>query len=307
MAAKADHLGFSSLDTDSTNDPSSTESEALFSIPERLRPSYRAHAVSSALSAEDKATIRLEAAAEACLRTLSQWLGNHDQDWTFLGTKTPTSFDYLAFGYLALMLVPEVPSSWLRRLLRRSYPDLCTFVAKVQDAAFTGKTLPLAAAASARTASLVERMAWGVAGGVPGLAEEWHRQTASQRNPAGKANDTQYDAGINQELVPVLRAAACLPLLAGAVLLFRRLPAFGSPPYVYMRPRIGLGALGPAGTMLGYLSIDPPGNNSVDGRGNSGGFTGSASERMAGGLEEVSIEIGSQAKVVDPTFEDTTD
>ncbi len=39
-----------------------------------------------------------------------------------------TSLDCLALGYLALALVPDVPQSWLKQMMKRKYPDLCRFV-----------------------------------------------------------------------------------------------------------------------------------------------------------------------------------
>ena len=306
MAARADHLGLSSLDADSADgaSPEANDAGALFAIPERLRPRPRA-AVSAALSPEDRATIRLEAAADACLAPLAAWLGA-GEGHSFLAGPAPTSSDFLAYGHLALMLGPDVPRPWLRRVLHRKYPTLAAFVARIESAAFGGTSPAPAVAPSAAVAPLPARVAWGLAGAVPGLAEEWHRWAAGRGRAPGEKDDAQYDAGLNGDLVPVLRAAACLPLLAGAVLLVRRLPPWGSPLYQYARPKVGLGAFGSAGGVLGYLSVDTRGNTSGGGGGSS-----ASPGRLAAGFEDVSIEIGPPAPGtwvgVDSPFDDRND
>lgn len=50
-----------------------------------------------------------------------------------------TSLDCLALGYLSLMLVPELPSPWLSRTLRDSFPGLASWAEEVGESIFGGK------------------------------------------------------------------------------------------------------------------------------------------------------------------------
>lgn len=104
--------------------------------------------VTSRLTPEAKAQIRLDHAARACLSVLARRKGGKR---LFLRPDScplppppspspprllPTSLDCLAFGYLALMTVPDVPRPFLADTLRRHYPGLDDFVADMRQAAF---------------------------------------------------------------------------------------------------------------------------------------------------------------------------
>lgn len=153
MCHVAAHLGLSDLNIDAAgreDEGSSTDDRGFLKIPERLRP-RGPRGVRAALSPEQTALFRLEAAAgEGCLAVLEDlkrqgeldgrrffWFGNdHDDDGkttTTAAQDKPTSLDCLAFAYLSLMLVPEVPRPWLRDLIRRRYECLSLYVDGIRD------------------------------------------------------------------------------------------------------------------------------------------------------------------------------
>lgn len=163
MCDVAAHLGLSDLNIDAAGESdgnnSSTDDRGFLKIPERLRPGGP-RGVRAALSPEQTALFRLEAAAgQGCLAVLedlkrrgeidgrrfffssSSAATVSDEDgYEAVGNQAerPTSLDCLAFAYLALMLVPEVPRPWLRDLIRRRYECLSLFVDGIRDEIFGG-------------------------------------------------------------------------------------------------------------------------------------------------------------------------
>lgn len=147
MCDVAAHLGLSDLSIDaaaedeSSSSSSSTDDRGFLKIPERLRP-RGLPGVRAALSPEQTALFRLEAVAgEGCLAVLEDLKRQGEVDGRRFfsfghGKETrdrPTSLDCLAFAYLSLMLVPEVPRPWLRDLIRRRYECLSLFVDGIRD------------------------------------------------------------------------------------------------------------------------------------------------------------------------------
>lgn len=171
MCDVAAHLGLSDLNIDAAGEGSdgatisSSNETGFLKIPERLRP-RGPRGVRAALSPEQTALFRLEAAAgQGCLAVLEDLKregevdgrrfffpsppsssfedGDGDEEGVLLvdhhnAADRPTSLDCLAFGYLALMLVPEVPRPWLRDLIRRRYECLSLFVDEIRDEIYGG-------------------------------------------------------------------------------------------------------------------------------------------------------------------------
>ncbi len=107
----------------------------------------------------------------------------------FLSDSQPCALDCLAFGYLAclgafgylaLMLAPDVPRPWLRDTVQRIYgSSLCTFVHDMRAELFQEKELALlwtppdTAAANGRPVlDLAGRFAKGVVLSMPSLGDE---------------------------------------------------------------------------------------------------------------------------------------
>ncbi|KAH7360204.1 Tom37 C-terminal domain-containing protein [Rhexocercosporidium sp. MPI-PUGE-AT-0058] len=112
------HLGLSSLDID-TDGPPPTEPSI---IPTSLRKPKTTISSILAASPETSAQIRLSALAVDFFEPLHHLRRKK----AFLVSDTQfSSLDCLALGYLALMLVPELPQPWLSRTMREKFPGLC--------------------------------------------------------------------------------------------------------------------------------------------------------------------------------------
>lgn len=142
MCDVAAHLGLSDLNIDAAGEKTAHKKDdtGFLKIPERLRP-RPSSAVKAALSPEQTALFRLEAAAgDGCLSVLEhlKQQGEIDGRRFFFAPDQPMSLDCLAFAYLSLMLVPDVPCTWLRDLIRRRFECLSLFVDGIRDEAYGG-------------------------------------------------------------------------------------------------------------------------------------------------------------------------
>ena len=131
--ARTDHLNFSSLDLDTVDQEESETKKSQFAtgseIPKRLiRSTARTTGSLAKKKGQQAARFRLERLAEGCFTPLNRLLDGKTYLLSDGKGKGMTSLDCLALGYLALVLVPDVPQSWLKQMMKRKYPDLCGFV-----------------------------------------------------------------------------------------------------------------------------------------------------------------------------------
>lgn len=227
-------------------DEDATTRSGFLKIPERLRP--RPTGVRAALSPEQTALFRLEGAGRECLGVLADLKGGgqHAPDTEteatgsgrrFLwGGDRPTSLDCLAFGYLALMLVPEVARPWLRNMMRRRYDCLCVFVDGVRDEVFGGDVASLpwtTAAAEIKSPWRVTRFARGVVKAVvPGDWVLGETYWALGKRSTGGA------------LLATLGSSVAGLGIVGSVLLYHHLSPFGAVFYRWEMQRRSFGAAG---------------------------------------------------------------
>ena len=131
---RTEYLGLSSLDIDSDDVEATTNNRSI--IPESLRLNPR-HTVTSLLAAapENKAQIRLDSLATSFFTPLHSLRGSKR---FFLSSTEPNTLDCLAFGYLSLCLLPDLPQPWLARTMRQKFPNLCAFVHDLQRSFFGG-------------------------------------------------------------------------------------------------------------------------------------------------------------------------
>ncbi len=115
---RTEHLGLSSLDIDTDDQNPSPEASI---IPASLRRPK--HTVSSMLAAspETSAQIRLNALTTDFFEPLQDLKGNKQ---FFVSDNQFSSLDCLALGYLALMMVDELPQPWLKRTMEQKFPGL---------------------------------------------------------------------------------------------------------------------------------------------------------------------------------------
>ncbi|KAK2629055.1 hypothetical protein QTJ16_002158 [Diplocarpon rosae] len=127
---RTDHLGLSSLDIDTKNHEASPEPSI---IPASLRRPRQT--VSSMLAASPEATaqIRLSSLATDFLEPMQALLGNKQY---FVSDNHFSSLDCLALGYLALMVVPELPQPWLARKIVDNFPRLHAWTQDLCDRVF---------------------------------------------------------------------------------------------------------------------------------------------------------------------------
>lgn len=245
MCDNAEHLGLSDLNVDDERTPdqaqgsaTSESTEGFLKIPERLRP--RRRGVKAALSPEQTALFRLEAVARDTLSVLADLKDNVGlgDNRFFFGSDRPTSLDCLAFGYLALMLVPEVPRPWLRDVVRRRYESLAVFVDNTRDELFGG--------------DVASSLVWQrhPAGGEPWRLTRFARGILKASVPEDWLVVTQTSSREMQRSkgLPILAAlgsSAAVLSLVGSVLLYRHLMPFGSTLYRWeMQRRRTFGAAG---------------------------------------------------------------
>lgn len=253
MCDAAEHLGLSDLNIDddrtaeqARGSATGESTDGFLRIPERLRP--RRRGVKAALSPEQTALFRLEAVARSTLGVLADLksgVGLGDERF-FFGSERPTSLDCLAFGYLALMLVPEVPRPWLRDVVRRRYESLALFVDNTRDELFGGdvaSSLPWAQlpGAGAGESWRVTRFVRGVLrASVP---RDWLLTTTTTTTVSSHSPR-------ESRLLAALGGSAAVMGLVGGVLLYRHLMPFGSVLYRWEMSR-RIRGLGVAGAFFG--------------------------------------------------------
>ena len=82
---------------------------------------------------ETSAQIRLTALAIDFFEPLQHLRGKKAY---FVSDSQFSSLDCLALGYLALMLVPELPQPWLSRTMKEKFPSLCTWTEELRETVF---------------------------------------------------------------------------------------------------------------------------------------------------------------------------
>lgn len=250
MCDVAEHLGLSDLNVDEQpNDKkqaaASEDARGFLKVPERLRTLNRG--VRAALSPEHAASFRLEAAASECLGVLADLKSRQDEGRFFFGGgagggSKPTTLDCLAYGYLSLMLVPEVPRPWLRNLMRRRYDCLCVFVDGVRDEIFGGDvaSLPWLKERVDSEPWRVTRFTRGVVEAA--VPEDW-LMGESLANDQGKPWAAKKRSHVSILFATLANSVAGLGLV-GSVLLYRHLSPFGSVFYRWEMQRKSVGAAG---------------------------------------------------------------
>lgn len=315
MSRRAEHLDFSDLDTDrDAADPDATPTETAAArsfIPASLQPSRSRGGVSSSMTPEAKARFRLEAAAASVLDVLSARLGTgadaapglgdgwlqgpwaHPQDQdeggsgSDSGGRLPSSFECLAFGYLALMAVPTLPRPWLREVVGQKHADLAAFVDDARAAWFSVEPsqLPWASeepasfysfSSSSPTSLLgvAARLAAGCMASLPaGVGTQWsawrreRRRQPEAHESSRRKNGLIADGG-DRSLTPPLRGRSefvttvytsllGVSMATVATLVYRSLQPFGAPTHRFDGGggvHGGLWAFGAAGAALGLVA-----------------------------------------------------
>ncbi|KAK5126731.1 hypothetical protein LTR85_009665 [Meristemomyces frigidus] len=139
--ARTEHLGISSIDVDNVHEDMSNrpagyegmgKEQQGFEVEAQKRASLllpRKDTLRSLLQRPERvATFRLHALAENFFAPLQDMLGAKK----YLVGSEMTNVDCLAYGYLSLMLYPEVPQDWLASTMRRKYKKLVAYTERIR-------------------------------------------------------------------------------------------------------------------------------------------------------------------------------
>ncbi|RKF77024.1 Metaxin-like protein [Golovinomyces cichoracearum] len=135
--ARTQHLGLAyfTIDSEVTSPTVSTKPPLNSILPDNLRRPK--HTVSSLLAAspESISQIRLDALASNFFEPIEVL---RDKKKFLISDTQITSLDCLALGYLSLMLIPELPQSWLAKTMRRRFPRLSAWTQELRSEIFGG-------------------------------------------------------------------------------------------------------------------------------------------------------------------------
>ena len=84
---------------------------------------------------------RLDALANDLLEPLARLLDKKDH---LLEGENPSSLDCLAFGYLSLMLYPDLPQAWLTEVIQKRHPKLVKYIWRMREDLLGGEQTNLA-------------------------------------------------------------------------------------------------------------------------------------------------------------------
>ncbi len=139
---RTNHLGINSIDVDDVHEDLSNRPPGLGDVGKEksfesktqeraslLLPSR--NTVSGLLRRrEHSAVFKLHALADNFFEPLQEMLGENEY---FLGRGEMSEVDCLAYGYLSLMIYPDLPHSWLKTTLKTKYVKLVQFVDRMHQ------------------------------------------------------------------------------------------------------------------------------------------------------------------------------
>ncbi|PQE25346.1 mitochondrial import receptor subunit (Tom37) protein [Rutstroemia sp. NJR-2017a BBW] len=147
---RTEYLGLSALDLDAEGNENAREKSI---IPESLRIGRQTVSSLLAASPETNAQIRLVSLATEFFEPLQELKAKKK----FLVSNTQfSSLDCLAFGFMSLMLYPQLPQPWLARTMRIKFPDLCKWVEELKEDLYGG-VVAVDDAMLTKTANAVQR------------------------------------------------------------------------------------------------------------------------------------------------------
>lgn len=193
-----------------------------------------------------------------------------------LGTSQPCSLDFLAFGYLALMIFPNVPQAWLKETILTKFPRLATYVHKLRKTILTDEEVNAAqvwafATKSVPSASPSKHLPWiprphsFVHHTFTGLREFLGNtpvvSSLVRHNSVPPAEPLPFSTRTVTELLSPTFVNTILGLTTAAVvglaslaIQHRRSPREGDLIFWTLRPAFGLGDAGNIFSVLGQLT-----------------------------------------------------
>ncbi|KAG5999955.1 hypothetical protein E4U43_001757 [Claviceps pusilla] len=252
--ARAEHLGLAELDTDFDPNGGLHLTAGRDALPETFRkhlPARTKKTIREEMTPEQASAIRLFSLAEDCLSVLNTLMVVNQNDGDgdgarkpcFFGhDKRPSSADCLAYAYLALMVVPPVPRTFLQDYMCAQTPRLAVVGEWVRGLCFefTPVQQPALLQATARVTDSVIR-------NIPSIGEHY-------------ANEMRYrkEAGIigldQRALIMIMGLLATGAAVGYGLQLYQSLGPFGSRTQIWRQQRFRgsnkLSQFGDLGSML---------------------------------------------------------
>lgn len=213
-----------------------------------------------------------------------------------LAADAPSSLDFLAAAYLALMRVPT-PRAFLRRAVD-ARPGLCRLLDAVHRLAWpldgTPADLPWSPPPPRGVLATATRFAEDVAEELTGGAWRWWRRRGVGGDDDGDGDDRRRGWASADLLYAVGTLVAGLTAV-GSMLVFQALPPFGAPTHYFEGPAKSRGlpdGLGRLGAMLGALPMrgGPSGTRSTPSWAAGYGSLGWARAGAGAGTSEVDAD-----------------
>ena len=142
---RTSYLGISSLDLDDDEEKMvmNQGDQSLFNAGRKFSTKAQSNSTTNSLlgrngtlrnllrQPEHSDTFRLNALTDQFCQPLQEQLG--DKSWLIHHDGDPWSIDYLALGYLSLMLRADVPKKWLATAIKTRYPRLVRYYDEVYE------------------------------------------------------------------------------------------------------------------------------------------------------------------------------
>jgi len=248
---KAEHLGLGYLAAEAEADEAAarvataeTTSTGFMRLRSKLGPS-------KSMQPEQTAAIRFQQLADDFFNTLDDLLLRGSNTYLLGTDDRPSSLDFLAYGYLALMRV-ETPYPILAKSLIANNRPSTQFLQAMEKMA-RESPLPHQESKPRGFPKTMALFADGAIENIAGVGESWKRW----RHGGIKASDDEEKVHNSSQTLVAIGSVVTGLAAVGAAMLFRSLPPFGAPTHNFepVRDREGLHRFGEAGAMLDSLSI----------------------------------------------------
>ena len=248
---KAESLGMGYIAAEAEADEAASQSAAETTSTGFLRLRQQLSPRRS-LQPEQTAAIRFQQLADDFFTTLDELRGSENH---LLGTSSPSSLDFLTYGYLQLMQA-QTPFPILARSLAAKNRPSVQFL-QVMKAQSQGYVLPRKEPKAQGLPRTMFVFADGAIKSIAGAGESWRRW----RRGGIRTDQGEQTQSSTQALVAIGGVIAGLAA-AGAAVILRGIPPFGAATHRFKAPKEekGLHRFGEVGAMLDILPIfdQPP-------------------------------------------------
>lgn len=271
---RVEHLGLADLDRDFDPNGGLHLTAGRDALPEAFRrhlPGATKKTVHEEMTPEEAAAIRLFGLTQECLSVLEELLSkvkrgrDGKRPLRFYAGTPISSLDCLAFGYLALMLKPDVPRGFLRAWLEKKTPRLTAFVNDMMNVCITGRgDLPWAPAPR-RIFGYSSRLFGSVMRSLPGVGDQYATEMRQRVERGSKVLDPRFAALAIGFVVTGLAAGYGFQS-------YRALQPFGALTQTFRKGDPRLNEFGALGTMLSNAlnGFQPAPSGSVSATGSGG-------------------------------------